>query len=132
MPICTFSRGLCVKYIHYNNIKNLLLLLSGNKMFLIYNYYIKNYILPYRNGCGLNLYILSSPYIIIVIRIFDAINLAYIYAIFLNSWWFKDVKNDNPKYSDPRYTVDFCTVPPGLFFFIFPLRTFGLLLLLRQ
>ena len=33
------------------------------------------------------------------------------YAIFLNSWWFKDVKNDN---SDPRYTVDFCTVPPGL------------------
>ena len=37
------------------------------------------------------------------------------YAIFLNSWWFKDVKNDNPKYSDPRYTVDFCTVPPGLF-----------------
>ena len=36
------------------------------------------------------------------------------YAIFLNSWWFKDVKNDNPKYSDPRYTVDFCTVPPGL------------------
>ena len=37
------------------------------------------------------------------------------YAIFLNSWWFKDVKNDNTKYSDPRYTVDFCTVPPGLF-----------------
>ena len=36
------------------------------------------------------------------------------YAIFLNSWWFKDVKNDNPKYSYPRYTVDFCTVPPGL------------------
>ena len=37
------------------------------------------------------------------------------HAIFLNNWWFKDVKNDNPKYSDPRYTVDFCTVPPGLF-----------------
>ena len=37
------------------------------------------------------------------------------YAIFLNSWWFKDVKNDNPKCSDPRYTVDFCTVPPGLY-----------------
>ena len=24
------------------------------------------------------------------------------YAIFFNSWWFKDVKNDNPKCSDPR------------------------------
>ena len=41
------------------------------------------------------------------------------YSIFLNSWWFKDVKNDNTKYSDPRYTVDFCTVPPGLFVYIF-------------
>ena len=38
------------------------------------------------------------------------------YAIFLNSWWFKDVKNDNPKCSDLRYTLDFCTVPPGLFY----------------
>ena len=37
------------------------------------------------------------------------------YAILLNSWWFKDVKKDNPKCFDPRYTVDFCTVPPGLF-----------------
>ena len=35
----------------------------------------------------------------------------------MNSWWFKDVKNDNPKYSDPRYTDDFCTVPPGLLSF---------------
>ena len=35
-------------------------------------------------------------------------------AIFLNSWWLKDVKNDNPKSSYPRFTVDFCTVPPGL------------------
>ena len=43
------------------------------------------------------------------------------HAIFLNNWWFKDVKNYNPKYSDPRYTVDFCTVPPGLFV-IFLLR----------
>ena len=33
------------------------------------------------------------------------------------SWWFKDVKNDNLKYSDLRYTVDFCSVPPGLFLF---------------
>ena len=40
------------------------------------------------------------------------------YAIFLNSWWFKDVKNDNPEYSDPWYTVDFCTVPPGLFYLV--------------
>ena len=24
------------------------------------------------------------------------------YAIFFNSWWFKDVKNDNPNCSDPR------------------------------
>ena len=28
-------------------------------------------------------------------------------------------KNDNPKCSDPRYTVDFCTVPPGLFLKMF-------------
>ena len=46
------------------------------------------------------------------------------YAIFLNSWWFKDVKNDNPKYSDPRYTVDFCTVPPGLYFNLFCTKMF--------
>ena len=38
-------------------------------------------------------------------------NICYIFE----QGWIKDVKNDNPKYSDPRYTVDFCTVPPGLF-----------------
>ena len=37
----------------------------------------ENNILPYRNWSGLNWYILSSPYIIIVIRILDAIKLAY-------------------------------------------------------
>ena len=53
------------------------------------------------------------------------------YAIFLNSWWFKDVINDNPKCSDPRYRVDFCTVPPGLslhpLFNGFQLKVFHLL-----
>ena len=84
MPICAFSRSLCVRYIHCNNIIYLLVNLSGNKYFLIYNYYIQNYILPYRNRSWLNQYILSSPYIIIVIRISDAINLAYyIYSIML-------------------------------------------------
>ena len=41
------------------------------------------------------------------------------YAIFLKSWWFKDVKNDNPKCSDPRHSWDFCTVPPGLLSIVF-------------
>ena len=35
-------------------------------------------------------------------------------AIFLKSWWFKEIII--PSVSDPRYTVDFCTVPRGLFF----------------
>ena len=30
-------------------------------------------------------------------------------------FWIAGVKNDNLKCSDPRYTVEFCTVPPGLF-----------------
>ena len=50
------------------------------------------------------------------------------YAIFFHSWWFKDVKNYNPKCSDQRSEsilirsgtqeyrhTDFCTVPQGLF-----------------
>ena len=36
-------------------------------------------------------------------------------AIFLNSRWFKDVRNDNPKCSHLRYTVYFCMVSAGLF-----------------
>ena len=66
----------------------------------------------------------------IQIQIHKNTNTAYMcqkyptYAIFLNSWWFKDVKNDNPKCSDPRYTVDFCTVPQGLFWIIFILYLF--------
>ena len=48
------------------------------------------------------------------------------YAIFLNSWWFKDEKNDNPKCSNSRYTVDFCTVPPGLFHLTFIWFSFDL------
>ena len=34
------------------------------------------------------------------------------YAIFLNSCWFKEVKNDIPKC--PKLTSDFCIVPQGL------------------
>ena len=44
-------------------------------------------------------------------KITEIPNICYI----LNSWWFKDVKNDNPKCSNPRNTVDVCRVPPGLY-----------------
>ena len=39
------------------------------------------------------------------------------YALFLNSCWFKDVKNDIPQC--PKLTSDFCIVPQGFFFCYF-------------